>query len=255
MKKFFFSTLFLFSLITSYSQIDSSRLNSDTTINRTNKVKRNVSDIDLSNRSNDHFLIQFGMDGWATNVDSVEPSGFSRHFNAYFMLDKPFKTNPHLSVGLGAGISSSNIFFSNKMVDLKSTAARLPFTNVESSDHFKKFKLTTVYAEAPVELRYNSDPENSNKSFKVALGAKIGTMINAHTKGKTLQNASNQTIGDYTSKINSKKFFNTTRLSAMARVGFGIVSIHGAYQITSLLKDGVGPEIRPYSIGLTISGL
>ncbi len=80
-------------------------------------------------------------------------------------------------------------------------------------------------------------------------------MINAHTKGKTLQSKADQTIGDYTAKIASKKFFNTTRLSATARVGYGIVSLHGVYQVSALLKDGTGPTIHPYSIGLTISGL
>ncbi len=56
-------------------------------------------------------MLQFGLDGWSGVIpDSVKPSGFSRHFNAYIMLDKPFKTNPRFSVGLGVGIGSSNIF-------------------------------------------------------------------------------------------------------------------------------------------------
>lgn len=255
MKKFLLSACFLLSLVTTYSQIDSTRILTDSTVSKKPRVNKNFNDLDLQNRSNDHFLIQYGADGWSTPVDSVEPSGFSRHFNAYFMLDKPFKTNPHFSVGLGAGIGTSSIFFDNVNVDIKSTGTRLPFTNVDSTDHFKKYKLTTVYAEAPIELRYNTHPEKSGSSFKFAVGGKIGTLINAHTKGKTLVNKSGQTITDFTQKISSKKFFNSTRLAATARVGYGLISVHGSYQITTLLKDGAGPEIHPYSIGLTISGL
>jgi hypothetical protein len=212
--------------------------------------------IDLSNRSNDHVVVQYGLDGWSGVVpDSAKPSGFSRHFNAYIMLDKPFKTNPRFSVGLGVGIGSSNMFFERKLVDIKSQATRLPFTNLDSANHFKKYKLTTVYAEAPVELRYSSNPENSNSSFKVALGAKVGQLINAHTKGKTLQSKSGGTINSYIAKENSKKFFNSTRLAVTARVGYGIFSIYGAYQINAFLKDVAGPVIRPYSLGICLSGL
>ena len=109
---------------------------------RTPRLPR--TNIDLTNRGNDHFMIQFGADSWGSTPDSIRTKGFSRHFNAYFLLDKPFKTNPKYSVAFGVGIGSSNIFFENTFVDLKSTAARLPFTNLDSTDRFKKFKLATV---------------------------------------------------------------------------------------------------------------
>lgn len=219
-------------------------------------IKKERKKIDLSNRSNDHFMIQYGLDKWAGTPDSISPKGFSRFFNAYVMLDKPFKTNPHLSVGLGVGIGSSNIFFDKTYVDVKSLSSRLPFTNVDSANHFKKFKLTTIFVEAPVELRYSSNPENSNASFKVALGVKVGSLLSAYTKGKNFQNKSGATINNYIEKQSSKKFFNSTRLAATARIGYGIFGLYGAYQITSLLKTGAGPaEIRPYSIGIYITGL
>jgi hypothetical protein len=232
----------------------------DTTINvttapqtRTPRIPR--TNVDLTNRGNDHLMIQFGADSWGNTPDSIRTKGFSRHFNAYFLLDKPFKTNPKMSVAIGAGIATSNIFFENTYVDLKSTAARLPFTNLDSTDRFKKFKLTTVYAEAPVELRYSSNPAQPSKSVKVALGGKFGFLLGAHTKGKNLENRNGQSLNNYIQKEKSKTFINSTRLSATARVGYGIFSIHGSYQITNMLKEGAGPEIRPYSIGLTISGL
>lgn len=211
--------------------------------------------IDLSNRSNDHLMIQYGFDKWSGSNDSTTPSGFSRHFNMYFMLDKPFKNSPKFSVGLGVGVASSNMFFEGRSIDLKSASARLPFTKVDSTNHFKKYKLTTVFLEAPIELRYNSNPLNSNKGIKMALGVKVGTLINAHTKGKTLVNKSGTTVNDYIMKEANKKFFNSTRLALTGRIGVGIISLQGAYQITTLLKDGAGPVINPYSIGIAISGL
>lgn len=249
MKKFLLTASFAFLVIVTNAQTDS--VNSAT--NEPRKI--NWKKVDLTNRSNDHFMVQYGFENWRGNPDSIQTSGFSRFTNVYFMLDKPFKTNPRFSVGIGAGIGSSSIFFDRTYVDVKSLDNRLPFKNVDSTDHFKKFKLATVFLEAPVELRFTADPTNSNRSLKFAVGAKVGTLLNAHTKGKTLENKAGQTINNYIAKESSKKFFNSTRLTATARVGYGIFSLYGAYQVTTILKDAAGPEMRAYSVGITISGL
>lgn len=213
--------------------------------------------IDLSNRANDHFMIQYGADNWGSVPDSINTSGFSRHFNMYFMIDKPFKTSPHLSFAFGVGIGSSNMFFKNKYIDLKALSTRLPFRDVSAENHFKKYKLTTVFAEVPVEFRYVSNAAAPDKGFKAAIGAKVGTLINAHTKGKDLVDKNGKTIygNKYILKENEKHFINSTRLAITARVGYGNVSIHAGYQVATFLKESAGPEIRPFSIGITLSGL
>ncbi|TAF51187.1 MAG: hypothetical protein EAZ62_06935, partial [Sphingobacteriia bacterium] len=51
--------------------------------------------IDLTKRTKDHIMLQYGMDAWTNRPDSVRTgNGFSRHFNAYIMMDKPFRLNP-----------------------------------------------------------------------------------------------------------------------------------------------------------------
>jgi hypothetical protein len=208
-------------------------------------------------RAGDHFMIQGSWDNWSNAPDSIKnlQSGFSRGFNVAIMLNKPFKGDPRWSVALGVGVSNSNIFFKNTTIDLKSTSIRLPFTNVTDTNHFKKYKLANTYAEAPIELRYTFDPANQKKSYKLALGVKVGYMINAHTKGKILQTKNDVTINEYTEKINKKNYFNNTRLAGTFRAGIGNFSVFGSYAITTLLKDVAGAPIRPYQIGLCISGL
>lgn len=208
-------------------------------------------------RAGDHFMIQLSKDNWSGTPDSIKSrmKGLSRGLNIAVMLNKPFKSDPRWSVALGLGISHSSIYFKNTSVDVKSSATLLPFRSLDSTDHFKKYKLANTFAEVPIELRYTFDPVNEKKSWKIALGVKVGTMLNAHTKGKTLQNKSNTTINSFTEKESKKTFFNGTRLAATARVGIGNFSLFGAYSITSLLKDVAGPTIRPYQFGLCISGL
>ena len=211
--------------------------------------------ISLAGRANDHFMLQFGYTGWAGKPDSINTSGFSKSFNVYFMFDFPFKTNPKLSIALGPGISSDHIIFKKTYVGIKDITQTLRFIDQSDTTHFKKTKLNTTYLEAPIEFRYVANPLTSDKSFKFALGVKVGTMINAHTRNKDLENASGNTINAYTMKETSKRFFNTTRLVGTARVGIGHFTLYGSYQLTSLFKEGVAAEIRPFSIGLTLSGL
>ena len=220
------------------------------------QTKKDWSKVALSG-AGDHFMISISKDGWGGATDSISNrmGGFSRGLNVAFMLNKPFKSDARWSVAFGLGISHSSIFFKRTNINLKSSATLLPFSNVDSTNHFKKYKLATTFAEAPIEIRYTVDPVNEKKSWKFALGLKVGTMINAHTKGKTLENKSNTAIDFYTEKINKKTFFNGTRLAATARVGLGNFSLFGSYAINSLLKDVAGPAIRPYQVGLCISGL
>lgn len=219
------------------------------------KKKKDWSKVSLANRANDHFMIQFGYDNWAQKPDSLRVTGFGRHLNVYFMFDFPFKTDPRFSVGAGVGVGSSNIYFDKQEPQVAGRSQNFEFRDVRNTDHFKKFKLTETWAEAPIELRFSSNPETPNSTLKAALGVKVGTMLRAYTRGKTLQNSTGNTINDYVEKQSSKRYFNSTRLAATARFGYGPFGIYGAYQINRLLKDGVGPEVRPYSIGLVISGL
>lgn len=211
--------------------------------------------INLSNRPNDHLMLQLGYAGWSGIPDSINMGGFSKSLNAYFMFDFPFKTSPKLSIGVGAGISTDHIKFSKTYVGIKDATTTIHFVDQSDTTHFKRTKLVTAYAEAPIEFRFTADPMNSDKSFKFALGVKVGTMLSAHTRYKDLQSQSGGTLNLYTMKEASKRFFNSTRLSATARIGWGHFSVYGSYQVSALFKDGVAAVIHPYSIGLTLSGL
>ena len=223
----------------------------------TKKPVKDWSKIDLSSRPADHFMIQFGSDSWFNRPDSVRTKGFSRHFNMYFMLDKPFKANPKFSAGIGVGLGTSNMFFEHTYVNLKSNSAKLPFTNVDSTEHFNKFKVVTFYVEAPIEIRYFSDPEHPGKSWKAALGVKVGTLIKSYSKAKNLETKNGVSIygTNYVQKEVAKRFMNSTTLQLTGRIGYGIASIDVGYGLLGVLKDGTGPTMNRFSVGLTISGL
>ena len=211
----------------------------------------------IGNRAADHLMVQVAGNFWSGTADSVSSyiKGFNRSANVYLMYDKQFKTNPKLSAGIGVGVGTSNMYFTKMETRIATISAKLPFIRTDTGSNYKKYKLSTAFLEIPVELRFMAKPETPNKSLKGAIGVKVGTLINAHTKGKNLQTASGGKLNGLSVKENSKLFFNTTRIAANARVGYGIFSIFGAYNITGIFKDGVAPDTKLLQVGFTISGL
>jgi hypothetical protein len=204
---------------------------------------------------NDHFMIQFGSTRWIDKPDSINTGGFSRSFNMYFMFAFPFRTNPKLSAAIGIGIASDHIFFNKTRVGIVDNTPAVRFQNLKDTNHFEKYKLANSFLEVPVELRFTAKPDNDKKSFKAAVGVKVGLMLSAWTKGVTLQNKNDQTIQDFTQKEKNKKFFNGNRLSVTGRLGYGAFSAFVSYAVTPLFKEGLGPAVRPMTIGLTVAGL
>lgn len=231
----------------------------DTPAPETKKKKKDWSKVSLAGRANDHFLIQYGIAGWADKPDSISPAGFSRSFNFYVMLDFPFKTDPRFSVALGPGVGTDHIFFDNTHITHTDHSNPLQFQNVKDTNHFSKYKLVSAFLELPVEIRFSSNPLVNKQSWKFALGVKVGTLIDIHTKGKNWVDKNGSTVSGFDDKFVQKQkdkyFFNGNRLVGTVRFGRGNFTLFGTYQIGSLIKDGFGPSAKPYSIGITVSGL
>ncbi len=135
------------------------------------------------------------------------------------------------------------------------TESRLYQTKTGQS-HFKKINWSMTSLQVPIELRYAVDPENTNKSWKFALGVKVGLLLSAYYKGKSFQNDVGQTIGNYTVKYSSKQFFNGPELLGTARISKGVIGLFGQFQFSSLLKaSGNNPAVYPFSFGIVLSGL
>lgn len=209
------------------------------------------------NRTGDHLMLQLTSDYWLGTPDSIDSriNGFARGANVYVMLDQRFKGAPQWSVAFGLGVGTSNMYFKNMVVDIKSKTNALPFNVVDSVNHFKKYKLTTAFLEIPLELRFTLKPEQEMKSIKFAIGAKVGTLLKVHTKGKTLLDKNEATLNTYTAKETGKGFFNSTRLAATARIGYGNFSLFGSYQLNNIFKDGVAADVKLVQVGLNFSGL
>ena len=212
---------------------------------------------DITNRSGDHLMAQFATNIFINAPDSISnhTKGFSRSGNVYIMLNKRFKNDPRFSVGIGAGVSVASFYFKKMEFDLSSNSLSMPIHFTDSTDNFKKYKFSTTYLEAPVELRFHATPDEPLKGLKVALGVKVGTLLGAGTKGKNLLNKAGTQQNNSIVKVKDKDFINKTRLGGTLRIGYGIFGVFGTYYFTPVFKDGAAPPMKSMQIGITLSGL
>jgi hypothetical protein len=213
----------------------------------TGDVPAPVSEIEKPSR--DFVMVQFTYDGWANKPDSVHTTGFGRGFNAYICYDFPIQKS-HFSFAAGIGIGTSNIYFSDQELRFTDTGAlgdQVRF--IPEHVDYKKYKLTTAYLEAPFELRFFGNKENRNKGFKAAIGLRAGALVGAHTKGVRTVDTK------VAEKVDSKRYLDKWRFSATARIGWGNFSVFGSYNLNTLFKEGSGPGVVPYSIGICVTGL
>jgi hypothetical protein len=214
---------------------------------------------DLSSRPADHLMIQFGADSWSGGPDSVKTSGIGKHFNIYFMMDKPFKSNNKFSLAYGIGFGTNNQYIDKgTYVDLAQSSNTIQFKQLDSlANRFDKQKVATVYVQVPAELRYYSNPANPAKSWKFAAGLKVGLLFKGYTKSKDFQTFQGSSIygKTYIQKVSNKRFFTSNDITLTARAGYGLLSLNVGYSVTPVLRDGFGPSFNRLSVGLSISGL
>lgn len=204
----------------------------------------------ITKPSRDFVMLQFTYDSWTQVPDSVKIGGFGRGFNAYLCYDFPIQKS-HFSFAAGIGVGTSNIYFQDQELRLADTgAAGNQVTFQKESYDYKKYKLATAYLEAPFELRYYGNINNRNRGFKAAIGLRAGTLVGAHVKDSREVDGTK-----VVEKINTKRYLDKWRFSATARIGWGNFTLVGTYNLNTLFKDGSGPGVVPYSIGLCLSGL
>jgi hypothetical protein len=280
MKKYFITVLVFFATTAAFAQNRRSRnsnppptQNQDTTSALTKALKNSTppppppkalkpgkkdwSKVILDKkRPQDHFMFELAYDNWAGAQDSMSIKGANHSENFYFMYAWPFKSDARLSVAAGVGLGSSNIYFNQVQPQVAAYYNQtLAFTDEAGNNHFKKFKLTTTYLEIPVELRFALDPEHMDHSWKFSVGTKIGLLLSAYTKGKTLESPQGQTVGNFTEKESSKQFFNTPEFTPVIRVSKGVLGVFGQIHVNSLIKASAGPAVFPWSAGIVLSGL
>lgn len=198
----------------------------------------------------DHFMFQLSHDRWSNVPDSVSLRNAGRGVGIYLLNDFPIKKS-NFSFAAGIGVRFNNIYFNNQRMVLNSGTDKINFVNIDSSI-YKGQKFVNTYLEAPLELRYFGNRLNRNKGFKLAVGAKIGYQ----GVGGAFYRERESVAGKYINyKTVTKRYNQQWRLSPTIRMGWGNFSVFGEYTVTPIFDAATGLDIRPFAMGIVISGL
>ena len=206
---------------------------------------------DRSGRFDGHWEgIEFGFNSFAkTDYSMYSPAynnfmslnqGKSLEFNLNF-----YELNIGLSknyVGLvsGMGLSFNNYRFENPYTLQQGQNMTLPVLLEENN--LSKTKLALSYLNVPLLLEFQI-PVNHNEGRLFINGGIIGGVkIGSHTKVK---------YGEKKDKDRSGFNINSFNYAATARIGYKDICLFAKYNLTPLFENGKGPELTPFTIGIS----
>jgi hypothetical protein len=139
--------------------------------------------------------------------------------------------------------------YGNFFVDSKTDYTS--FNKIPGEVSYKKSKLKVGYFEIPVEFRFKS-----KSKVTVALGFKGGILLDSGTKyvGDTINTNNYILKNDGKAKIKLSRIKNLEQFSygPTFRIGYSWINVNASYMISTLFKNGKGPETYPLSLGIIL---
>lgn len=119
---------------------------------------------------------------------------------------------------------------------------------VDTNFNLTKNRFKTWFVNAPLLLEINPG-KTRKKTFHLSAGAIFGLNLQTKMKYKFNDNGDSK-------KVKDKDSFNTNpfRVSLTARAGIGWFNVFATYSLTPLFESGNGPELYPFSVGVTLVG-
>jgi hypothetical protein len=204
------------------------------------------------------FTVEYGFNFALNPPKDFKPNFFgSTTFNLYYQYEFRILKS-HFSFVPGIGFSFERYKFKDGSV-LQNYPAfdsiKMNTPVVAGFSKLKKSKLITNYIEVPLEFRYNLNPEDPARSFKISIGGRVGYLFDSFTKVKYREESQ-------TKKIKDKQNFNLSQLryGVTGRIGFGSFSIFGYYNLNPLFEKGKEPvlndirtEFSTLTVGLSLA--
>ncbi len=162
--------------------------------------------------------------------------GGSLNFNLHAIRHRLPIVKDKIGLEYGLSLAWKQYKFSNDFQILEDT---IPFTIVDDGTKYKKNKLKTTFLEVPLMLTITG-----KRNFYISGGIYGGVLLGAKQKLKD-ENGNKLKIKD---DFNLNKF----RYGMVGRIGFGPFAIYAQLAMNDLFKDGQGPALTPFNVGISI---
>lgn len=195
-----------------------------------------------------------GINGYLTADNSLDlPQNYSfldlryeKSINVHlniFEQNFPLISNK-LGLVTGLGFEWNNYRFDN---DVKLDGSKDTITGgTPDGVRSIKSKLNVRYLNVPLILEYQTNSKNNTNSFHIGAGVVGGLRIGSHTKNIY------EGGGKRKDKVRDDFHLSPLKADAILKLGWGKLNLYGTYSLTSLFRDNRGPELYPFSVGITL---
>ncbi len=206
----------------------------------------------LKNLKTRTMMLDLGVNGYLYNNSLQLPAGYksmdlnpgkSINVKLHLFRQRLNLVNHNLNLMYGLTLDMHNYRF----MDNYTLAPRMDtVTPLLLDGGIRKTKLADTWLELPVLLNIETNPWNTDRSFRINAGAYAGYLLEAHTKVRKTDK----------SKIKEKDDFNMQkfRYGVIGQVGYGWFNVFADYSLTDLFNPGEGPVLTPFTVGLVIIG-
>jgi hypothetical protein len=190
-------------------------------------------DFTLSREDEDAYMDLITDRSWCINLNFAQ---YSLGFNS-----------SQVGMLIGMGLAFSNYYFDNDNTIAEVDDYVVPVYLDGTS--LTKSKLVTTFIRIPliVEVQF---PRSSSRSHRIFVSAGLLTGIKLDSHTKVVFEDDN---GKNKDKDNDDFNINPFRYGLTARIGFHNVSLFGDYNFTPMFTQEKGPELYPFSLGLSLT--
>ena len=190
----------------------------------------------------------------------------------FFEQNIAFSKNQKWGMVTGLGLEWHNYRFSRDTRLITDSSYLVGLIDQDIS--IRKNKLVTLHLNVPVLFEFQTNSRHKKNSFHVSTGMVIGARLSSHTK--KYYNELNKDFyvekfnpvtdqyeyaGDITSPGYSKAkefddfFLQPFKFDATVRIGWGFINLFATYSVNEMFKKDKGPELYPWTIGITLVNL
>ncbi|MDQ1771759.1 outer membrane beta-barrel protein [Labilibaculum sp. A4] len=153
------------------------------------------------------------------------------------------------TIGLvtGMGLEWNNYRFDQNITLANDGSGKIEPIAFDPDWNIKKSKLTSLYLTVPLLLEFQIPVKYKSRRVHMSAGLVGGLRIGSHTKVKYKSNGNMHKDKDH-DDFN----LNTLRCAAHARIGYRSLNFFATYGLTDLFEYNKGPELVPFTVGITL---
>jgi hypothetical protein len=187
----------------------------------------------------------------------------------FFEQNIPFSKNQKWGMLTGLGLSFNDYRFMRPTRLNMESSELIGYLDQDIS--IRKSKLSVMYATLPLLFEFQTAPSYYKNGFHINLGIVVGARLSSHTKKYYNELNSEFHITQYNPETdlyddvfiafspNDPKehhygdwFLQPFKFDATARIGWNFLNFWANYSLNSMFRKDKGPEVYPWSAGITL---